>query len=381
MLLELKFVQPDIIFTNLMQITGKIWRRRCIKACILLTLILVIRIFSAFPVWVEVWYSTRVYHIFSAIFRLMLGWLPFSAGDILYLLVIVWFVRKVWRFSARLVRRQLNGQWLKNAAFQVLMIGIWVYIVFNILWGINYNREPLAKQMQISASRADTVYLKTIDSLLLIRVNESKRYLVQHRATYPSNADLFSRAAECYHQASSVYPFLVYKNRSVKRSMFGLFGNYFGFTGYYNPFTGESQVNTRIPRFILPYTTTHEIAHQLGYAKEEEANFAGYLAATTSTDTLFHYSAYLDLFVYANRQLFFLDSVAARARANQLDTTVKMDIAEWNAFLRKHKNPLEPLIRWAYGNYLRANQQPKGMTSYDEVIADLIAFYKKYGRI
>ena len=163
--------------------------------------------------------------------------------------------------------------------------------------------------------------------------------------------------------------------------MYGLAGNYFGFTGYYNPFTGEAQVNTKVPKFILPYTTTHEIAHQLGYAKEEEANFVGYLTATSSTDTLFHYSAYLDLFVYANRQLFFVDSVAAKDFAKQLIPEVKADIKEWREFLRRHKNPLEPVIRWAYGNYLKANQQPKGMTSYDEVIADLIAFYKKYGRI
>ena len=163
--------------------------------------------------------------------------------------------------------------------------------------------------------------------------------------------------------------------------MFGLFGNYFGFTGYYNPFTGEAQLNTLVPKFILPFTTSHEIAHQLGYAKEEEANFVGYLAATASTDTLFHYSTYLDLFVYANRQLFFVDSVAAKDFTTQLLPEVKSDIKEWREFLRRHKNPLEPVIRWAYGNYLRANQQPKGMTSYDEVIADLIAFYKKYGRI
>jgi hypothetical protein len=131
----------------------------------------------------------------------------------------------------------------------------------------------------------------------------------------------------------------------------------------------------------LPYTTSHEIAHQLGYAKEEEANFAGYLAATTSTDTLFHYSTYLDLFVYANRQLFFLDSISAKTFTTRLLPEVKADIIEWRKFLLKYKNPLEPVIRWAYGNYLRANEQPEGITSYDEVIADLIAFYKKYGRI
>ena len=96
-----------------------------------------------------------------------------------------------------------------------------------------------------------------------------------------------------------------------------------GFTGYYNPFTGEAQVNTTVPKFLLPYITLHEIGHQLGYAKEDEANFSGYLAAVDSHDTLFQYSTYLDLFVYANREVFYFDSTASKLAAAQLVPEVK----------------------------------------------------------
>jgi hypothetical protein len=217
--------------------------------------------------------------------------------------------------------------------------------------------------------------------MLLLKVNESKQALINQNATYPTNKDLFKRAFACYQDAGKTYSFLKYKNISVKSSIYGWLGNYFGFTGYYNPFSGEAQVNTSVPKFMQPYTTCHEMAHQLGFAKEEEANFAGYLAIASSTDTLFQYSAYLDLFVYANRELFFADSVSAKNAAAQLLPEVKADIKEWRDFLRRHKNPVEPIIRWAYGNYLRANQQPKGMYSYDDVITDLIAFNKKFGKI
>ena len=348
---------------------------------ILTALIVVIKIFAANSDWVEAFYAIRAYAAFSSLLRMILGWLPFSFGDILYLLAIMWFIWKLWRFSAKLFRRQLSRKWFANTGYRLLVIAMLVYIIFNIFWGINYNRKEISEQLHLKLVKVDTTDLKIIERLLLIKLNGSKKALVNQKASYPSNKELFKRAVACYAETEKFYPFLSYKPRSVKRSMFGLFGNYFGFTGYYNPFSGEAQVNTRIPKFILPYTTTHEIAHQLGYAKEEEANFVGYLAATSSTDTLFHYSTYLDLFVYANRQLFFVDSVAAKDFATQLLPEVKADIKEWREFLRKHKNPLEPVIRWAYGNYLRANQQPKGMFSYDEVIADLIAFYKKYGRI
>ncbi|MDB5221708.1 MAG: hypothetical protein JWN83_375 [Chitinophagaceae bacterium] len=364
-----------------MNVRNKVTKRRLAWIGGLTLAIIFIKIFSTNAEWVEEAYSTKVYAVFSSFFRILLGWLPFSIGDILYLLVIVWFIWKLWRFSAKLFKRKLNRKWFGNTGYRLLIIGMMVYIIFNIFWGINYNRKSIAEQLNLELAKRDTADLKTIERLLLQKVNESKQALINQQAPYPSNKELFKRAVACYRQVKKSYPFLSYKPGSVKSSMFGLLGNYFGFTGYYNPFTGEAQVNTLVPKFILPYTTSHEIAHQLGYAKEEEANFVGYLAATSSTDTLFHYSTYLDLFVYANRQLFFVDSTAAKDFATQLLPAVKADIIEWREFLRKHKNPLEPVIRWAYGNYLRANQQPKGMTSYDEVIADLIAFYKKYGRI
>ncbi len=364
-----------------MKVSTKVRKRRWVWIGGLLLVIILIKIFSANSQWVEGLYSTEAYIVFSSFLRIIFGWMPFSVGDILYLLVIIWFIWKVWRFSAKLLKRKLNRKWLPNTVYKLVIIGMFVYIIFNIFWGINYNRKNIAVQLNLKVSKGDTIYLKIIEKLLLEKVNESKQALVNQHVAYPANKDLFKRAFECYRQTEAKYSFLSYKPRSVKRTMFGLFGNYFGFTGYYNPFTGEAQVNTLVPKFILPYTTSHEIAHQLGYAKEEEANFVGYLAATSSTDTLFHYSAYLDLFIYANRQLFFVDSVAAKDYAKQLLPEVKADIKEWRKFLQRYKNPLEPVVRWAYGNYLRANQQPKGMTSYDEVIADLIAFYKKYGKI
>lgn len=364
-----------------MQKRRKITKRRWILAGILLLVIILIKVFSSNSMWVETVYATRIYVIFSSFLRIILGWLPFSFGDILYLLVVIWFLGKVWGFSAKLLRRRLTRKWFAMAGYQLVIIAMLVYITFNIFWGINYNRKQISEQLNLQLSQPDTADLKIIERLLVEKVNHSKQSLIKQGASYPSDRELFERAAACYLQAEKLYPFLSYKHKAVKRSMFGLLGNYFGFTGYYNPFTGEAQVNTRVPKFILPYTTAHEIAHQLGYAKEEEANFVGYLAATTSTDTLFHYSAYLDLFVYANRQLFFVDSVSAEAFTMQLLPEVRADINEWREFLQKHKNPLEPVIRWAYGYYLRANQQPKGIKSYDEVIADLIAFYKKYGRI
>jgi hypothetical protein len=60
---------------------------------------------------------------------------------------------------------------------------------------------------------------------------------------------------------------------------------------------------------------------------------------------------------------------------------VKKDIAEYRRFLLQYSSPLEPLFTALYGNYLKANNQPNGIETYDRVVAWLIAYKKKYGTL
>ena len=163
--------------------------------------------------------------------------------------------------------------------------------------------------------------------------------------------------------------------------LFGTIGNYGGFLGYYNPFTGEAQVNTQVPAFTVPFTACHEIGHQLGYASESEASFVGFLAIQSGNSTVFNYSAYFDLFAFANGELYMRDSLTAKQNMKLLDTLVRKDYAEYREYLKKYRNPIEPLLTKIYGKYLQAHNQPKGIDSYDEVVAWIIAYYKKYGKL
>ena len=123
------------------------------------------------------------------------------------------------------------------------------------------------------------------------------------------------------------------------------------------------------------------MAHQLGYASESEANFVGYLSAVHSTNMLYHYSAYFDMFQYANIELARRDTAAARFNVQRLSNPVKGDIRQVIEYEKKTENPLEPIIEVFYDFYLKANQQEKGVKSYNEVVGWLIAYYKKYGTI
>ena len=256
-----------------------------------------------------------------------------------------------------------------------------VYIFFNFNWGLNYDRKGIGYQLRFSQQVYSVTDLAELDSILVGKINASKQAWLRSGGKYPSTRELFATTKVAYANLQKSYDWLGYHRQSLKPSMFGWLGNYIGFTGYYNPFTGEAQVNTTVPKYLRPYISCHEVAHQLGYAKENEANFVGWLAASSSNDSLFLYSTYFDLFIYANRNLYDADSALARHYRSRLDTAVKQDLRDLRKFLIEHENPVEPLIRWAYGKYLQANQQPSGELTYDEVIADVIAYYKKYGRL
>jgi hypothetical protein len=347
----------------------------------LLIAAIVVHLYSASPLRVENNYSIGIYKIIGSILRSISGLFPFSFGDVLYGLVFIWLLWKIIKWIRLLLKHKLTKDYFKTGIIEIILISLSVYILFNILWGINYNRKGIGYQLRLATRNYTTDELKNIDSLLLQKVNESKAALLRNNHIIQSNNELFNESIESYKVVSKQYSFLTYKNESIKSSLWGWLGNYLGFMGYYDPFTGEAQVNTTIPYFLQPYTTCHEMAHQLGYAKEDEANFVGYLAASSSTDTLFHYSVYLDLFISSNRSLYMVDSTAAKSFGKQLLPEVKTDLKEWRDFMLQHNNPVEPIIRWLYGEYLEGNQQPSGILTYDEVTDLLIEYYKKTGKI
>ena len=290
---------------------------------VLLLTAIFIHLFSSNSLLVEKYYATGVYPYLSAVLKYGFGWLPFSLGDLLYGLVIITVLVKLARFVRLLYKKNITRDGLKTSLLNGILLLLTLYISFNLLWGINYNRKGIASQLGIKLEKYTPQELITVDSILLQKVNESKLAILRKGSFFSSTQAMFVQSYIAYRQVAVTYPFLQYTPVSIKPSMWGWLGNYAGFIGYYNPFTGEAQLNTMVPAFLQPYTSCHEIAHQLGYAKENEANFTGYLAAAASPDTLFHYSVYLDLFLYAQRNLYEADSAAAKSQAGKLIPGVK----------------------------------------------------------
>jgi hypothetical protein len=344
-----------------------------------LILAIVIKIFSFFPQAVETYYSTGIYPVISIFPRLIFGWIPFSVGDILYAAVLLYLIVSLVRFFTRAFRRDLHRQYLLLCLKRCISIMLWVYLAFNIFWGLNYDRLPIAEQQHLEIKPYSKQDLQQLVALLVTRMNGIDSISRVARKKINNTDSVFKYSVAAFHRASGIYPALTYRVPSVKFSFYGYLANYMGFSGYYNPFTCEAQVNTTIPRFVQPFTTCHEIGHQLGYAKEEEANFCGFLATKSSADPAFRYSVYVDLYLYTASALYQMDSTAFVPYRESLKPDVRQDLRDLKEFYRKYQNPLEPFIHAIYGHYLKANRQPQGIYSYDEVVGLAIAYYRKNG--
>lgn len=360
------------LFTRLMK--SKMW-------VLLILLTILIKFVSWYPGWVEANYTRGVYPVISKVLRFLLGWIPISIGDILYIALIIIIVYKVCTFFRLLFKRKLNRKYFILALQQGIFIFLFLYVSFNLLWGLNYNRKGIAYQLNLEVKKYTIEDLDTLTSVLLERVNHyAETVTEQQRGTFNRKKKLFNAAILAYGEAEKQYPFLQYQPASVKPSLFSYLGNYLGFQGYYNPYSGEGQVNTTIPRFLEPYVTTHEIAHQLGYAKENEANFVAFLVCRAYDNSAFRYSLYYDLYHYAIVEVYRRDTALGKSFQEKLHPQVKKDRKSYKDFYNRYKNPIEPIIMWGYGEFLKANNQPAGKMTYNEVVAWLVAYFKKFGK-
>ncbi len=340
---------------------------------------------SFFPSGIEHWYSQGIYPAIGSTLRLLTKWVPFSIGDIGYLLLVCWLLMRLVKWAARIIKEGLQKAFIVRSLLGIIHFLLGVYIVFKLIWGLNYNRLGIAYQLKLEKIPYSQQTLDQLTSDLIDSANTYRRQLDTILPT-PLVDSIYRDAYHAYLRVADAYPFLDYHQRSVKTSLYTSVADYIGFTGYYNPFSGEAQLRTDVPRILLAYVACHEMAHQLGYASESEANFVGFLAATASPNPYFRYSVYLDLFAYAQgEQLaqYAMDKdakgfeAAIQHNRNRLDTLVKKDRREIREFFRKRSNRISPAMNSLYDQYLKMNSQEKGMKSYDEVIGWILAYRKK----
>jgi hypothetical protein len=242
---------------------------------------------------------------------------------------------------------------------------------------MNYYRLPLHENLSLEADYSEKQLIK-ITEFLIKKTNTLHSALANHdtlkiKTPYTKN-EILEMAPDGYKNLKNVFPHLRYYPESVKKSIYSYPLTYMGFSGYLNPFTNEAQVDGFIPLFKFPTTTTHEVAHQLGYAAENEANFLAFMASSYHPDPYIKYVGYAFGLRFCINEIYARDECLFEDMMADINEGILKDYKETRKFWDAHANPFEPFFKFFYGKFLKANNQIKGMDSYSYVVALLVNY-------
>ncbi|WP_131536948.1 DUF3810 domain-containing protein [Pedobacter nototheniae] len=343
------------------------------KSIITFVLTLLIFLFGLSPSLVQKYYSTGFYPYISSALRFISSIFPFAIGDIIYALLIGFAVYKIVKFFKN--RKRLKGQNRFIVPLKVLNFFLILYILFKIVWGLNYSRPSVAQELGIGNKKYNVKELVLLGNYFIKKTNALKLQTTK-TPTYTVK-DLATKSAAAYALMENRNKVFNYQNPSVKAVLSSWLTSKMGVEGYYAPLSGEANINTSLPDFVKPYVTCHEIGHQLGIAYEDEANLLGYLTAAHSPDLNFQYSANYEMLRYILFEIRMKSPEDYKALYNKLLPQVLADFKTEKEFWRKYNGEMFGYMDAAFDRFLKLNNQKKGIDSYQDIVIWLWNIHSK----
>ena len=355
------------------------------KVAVLLSLplqMLLIQLIASQPLWVESLYTGLVYKHISWLLRFMFGGIPLPVGQLLFYSIIavllVWLIKQI----KKLLQKQVTfGQFAGNIGYGAVAVVSAFYFLFTVMWGLNYHRRPLPEIVQHDQREMSKQELEALAHKLITLTNESRSRLTENDReplVLPlTHKQILEKAPLGFKEIGRQYPELKYEQPSVKQVLVPEVMSFFGIVGIYFPFTGEANVNMHPPAYLLPEVVCHEMAHQIGVASEDEANFVAYLACRLHPEPAFQYSGNFMALSHTLNRLKYQYPMAYMYHFQSLSPGVMHDLKANRSYWTAFQNPLEIITDGIHDLFLKANDQEEGLESYSHVVELLIGEYRK----
>lgn len=161
----------------------------------------------------------------------------------------------------------------------------------------------------------------------------------------------------------------------VKPIIFSEPMTYTHISGIYTFMSGEANINTNYPDFIVASSAAHEMAHQRGIAREDEANFISFAVLLESGDDFLKYCAYLDVYSTIMNDLYDTNKELYFQLVSKLDKRVLGDLACYSQFFEKYANSkASEVTNNVNDSYLQANGQEEGTKTYGMITGIICAY-------
>jgi len=302
--------------------------------------------------------------------------LGFSVGDVIYTIVLLFLIVSI----INLIRKK-NSLTLKRV---LILINV-TYFIYQCFWGMLYFQPLIIKKLSNKEVKINNSDLKNLTIKYLELCKHTREKVSEDKNGVFRINNIQNLEYEILSQQKHLPGYLNEKKTleilSVKSSLYDGFMNYTGILGYYNPFTAESQFNPHLPSTNIPFTLAHEMSHQLGYAKEQEASFIAYLCAKNSNNIDLQYSGQLYVLKSLLRALskninnkdFVLKSISQYSEKMQRDRKYELD------FYEKNEGVISDFFGMTNDLFLKSNQQD-GKITYSYFINLLLIYETKKNR-
>lgn len=259
--------------------------------------------------------------------------------------------------------------------FAVVMLFCSAYILG---LGIGYNTTPISERMELSETEitkerlADTlIYLR--DEVNLYAESISAAEDGTSRPEYTSEL-ISDKICDSYDELfrERVIPYSFHSR--VKPIYFSSIMSYLRLGGIYTFYTGEANVNSAYPIYDVSFTSAHELAHQRGIMREDEANFVAYLALSRSDDVYLKYSGALNMYSYVASALYRTDRELYTEIASELCPLASADLRASSQITQKYGNTVFADISEFINDLFLKSNGTEGVISYGRVVRLAVAY-------
>lgn len=334
------------------------------------------------PEWVETIYANAIYPVVREIVGTLTGWMSYSFAELFIVLAIVWLVFRSLR-NIRAVyrkRRSLHNLGAHVLSFSLAIAG--VFYTWGMLgWGFNYYRQPFLQIENLDRTGVTTEELRAVCQKLVTEANELRLNLEEDdegvMRTEDGDRAALKRVRVAFGVRGQEYLSLREGFVSQPKGLVLPVLPWLNISGIFFPYTGEPNVGMeQLPHNRL-FASCHEGAHQLGWAREEEANFVGYAVCRRHPDADYRYAAAQGALSYALSALRQADPDAAAAVALTLGKGLERDWDASRNFWKRYDTRIGDAALQVNDAYLKAQGQEQGIRSYGLMVELLVADHRR----
>lgn len=254
------------------------------------------------------------------------------------------------------------------------------FSTFALNFGAGYHTSSVDELLELDRRDVSVEELRETAEILVEEINKyADKFALRTSGSSVmpyGYRELSRKLVEAYDKVCDEHAFISRFPSQVKPVMLSEPWTYTHISGVYTYFSGEANINTNFPDYTLPYTAAHEMAHQRGIAREDEANFVAFLVCAASDDEYIRYSGYLNLYEYVSSALYSADKEAYSEVRAKLDPAARMEMSAYSAFFDKYRENVAANVTGAVNNAYLTIQGTPGTKSYGMVVDLAVAYYR-----